>query len=62
MARPRPRLRAVGAVLVTEIRGDYYSVVGLPIALLLRLFEESGWEYTFPSTARPHFFNILLGG
>ena len=54
-------IQGLGAVLVTEIRGDYYSVVGLPVALLLRLFEESGWEYTFPSRARSHFFNILLG-
>ena len=54
-------IQGLGAVLVTEIRGDYYSVVGLPVVLLLKLFEESGWEYTFPSTARPpHFFNVLL--
>ena len=41
-------IQGLGATLVTEIRGDYYGVVGLPIALLLRLFEESGWEYIFP--------------
>ena len=40
-------IQGLGAALVTEIRGDYYCVVGLPVALLLRLFEESGWEYTF---------------
>ncbi len=54
-------IQGLGAVLVTEIRGDYYSVVGLPVALLMRLFEESGWEYTFASPPRPHFFKILLG-
>ncbi len=43
-------IQGLGAVLVTEIRGDYYCVVGLPVALLMRLFEESGWEYAFPST------------
>ncbi len=43
-------IQGLGATLVTEIRGDYYSVVGLPIALLLRLFEKIGWEYTFPSS------------
>ncbi len=43
-------IQGLGAALVTEIRGDYYSVVGLPVALLLRLFEEIGWEYTFPSS------------
>ena len=53
-------IQGLGAALVTEIRGDYYSVVGLPVALLLRLFEESGWEYTFASPPRPHFFSNLL--
>ena len=46
-----------GAVLVTEIRGDYYCVVGLPVVLLLRLFEESGWEYAFPSRGSHRFSN-----
>jgi septum formation protein len=46
-------IQGLGAALVTEIRGDYYCVVGLPVALLLRLFEESGWEYAFASSARP---------
>ena len=42
-------VQGLGAALVTEIRGDYYGVVGLPVALLLKLLEESGWEYAFPS-------------
>ena len=46
-------IQGLGAALVTEIRGDYYSVVGLPVALLLKLFEESGWEYAFALSARP---------
>ena len=46
-------IQGFGAALVTEIRGDYYTVVGLPVALLLRLFEESGWEYAFHDS--PHF-------
>ena len=46
-------IQGLGAALVTEIRGDYYCVVGLPVALLLRLFEESDWRYNFPSPARP---------
>ncbi len=43
-------IQGLGAALVTEIRGDYYCVVGLPVALLLRLFEQAGWEYSFPSS------------
>ena len=43
-------IQGLGAALVTEIRGDYYCVVGLPVALLIELFEESGWEYSFPSS------------
>ena len=46
-------IQGLGAALVTEIRGDYYSVVGLPVALLLKLLEESGWEYAFALPARP---------
>ncbi|HAB29819.1 MAG TPA: hypothetical protein DCE19_03775, partial [Gemmatimonadetes bacterium] len=41
-------IQGLGAALVTEIRGDYHTVVGLPVTLLLTLFEESGWKYTFP--------------
>ncbi len=43
-------IQGLGASLVTEIRGDYFGVVGLPVALLLRLFEQSGWEYAFASS------------
>ena len=53
-------IQGLGTALVTEVHGDFYTVVGLPVALLLRLFEECGWEYTFASPARPHFFNVLL--
>ncbi len=43
-------VQGLGSALVTEIRGDYYGVVGLPVAILLKLLEESGWEYAFPSS------------
>lgn len=46
-------IQGLGAALVTEIHGDYSCVVGLPVALLMRLFEESGWQYAFTSSDRP---------
>ena len=45
-------IQGLGSALVTKIRGDYYSVVGLPVALLIEIFEECGWEYAFPSPDR----------
>lgn len=36
-----------GAALVEGVEGDYYSIVGLPVAALLRLFEQVGWRYDF---------------
>ena len=41
-------IQGMGASLVSEIRGDYYTVVGLPVALLVELLEESGLPYEFP--------------
>lgn len=38
-----------GAALVEKIDGDYYSVVGFPVALLLELLEGVGWRYAFGS-------------
>jgi predicted house-cleaning NTP pyrophosphatase (Maf/HAM1 superfamily) len=32
---------------VEEIRGDYYCVVGFPVAALLDLLTEVGWKYAF---------------
>ncbi len=40
-------IQGLGAALVSGIRGDYFTVVGLPIPLLMSLFEECGWEYSF---------------
>ena len=42
-------IQGSGAALVTEIRGDYYTVVGLPISLLLSILRECGLEYWFGS-------------
>ena len=42
-------IQGVGAALVGDIHGDYYTVVGLPVALFVRLLREGGWEYGFGS-------------
>ena len=42
-------IQGLGAALVEEVVGDYYSIVGLPVPALLRLFERAGWRYTFGS-------------
>lgn len=36
-----------GAALVEAIVGDYYAVVGMPVAGLVTLLEEVGWRYGF---------------
>lgn len=36
-----------GAALVDRIDGDFFSVMGLPVRLVLRLLEEAGYPYTF---------------
>jgi septum formation protein len=38
-----------GAALVERIEGDYFSVMGLPLRLVLRLLEEAGYRYRFGS-------------
>lgn len=49
-------IQGLGAALVAEVSGDYYSVVGLPVPALLDLFERAGWLYPFGSLipADPH--------
>jgi septum formation protein len=42
-------IQGLGASLVSEISGDYYTVVGLPVPLLLEFLREMGWEYSFGS-------------
>jgi septum formation protein len=40
-------IQGLGAALVEEVEGDYYSIVGLPVAALLRLLRQAGWRYDF---------------
>jgi len=40
-------IQGMGSTLVQEIRGDYHTVVGLPIPLLLELLDSEGWAYEF---------------
>lgn len=36
-----------GSVFVESIRGDFFAVVGLPVARLSALLEDLGWRYDF---------------
>ena len=40
-------IQGYGAALVERIDGDFFSVMGLPIRLVLELLEESGHPYRF---------------
>ena len=46
-------IQGFGAALVEEIHGCYFSVMGLPVARLLRLLRKAGYAYEFPGTLRP---------
>jgi septum formation protein len=40
-------IQGYGAALVERIDGDFFSVMGLPLRLVLRLLEEAGHPYRF---------------
>jgi septum formation protein len=40
-------IQGLGASLVARIDGDFYTVVGLPLARLVELLERAGWHYRF---------------
>ncbi len=44
-------IQGYGAALVERIDGDFFSVMGLPIRLVLRLLEQSGHPYRFEGRA-----------
>lgn len=43
-------IQGYGAALVERIEGDFFSVMGLPVRLVLDLLRAAGWEYGFGST------------
>lgn len=40
-------IQGYGAALVEKVEGDFFGVMGLPIRLVLELFEEAGYLYDF---------------
>ncbi len=47
-------IQGYGAALVERVDGDFFSVMGLPLRLVLELMEAAGWPYEFgvPVAAR----------
>jgi septum formation protein len=40
-------IQGYGAALVERVEGDFFSVMGLPVRLVLELMEAAGWPYAF---------------
>lgn len=40
-------IQGFGAALVDLVEGDFYAVMGLPIARMISLFRALGWRYNF---------------
>jgi len=45
-------IQGLGAALVDSVEGDYYTIVGFPVAAFLRLLERVGWRYDFGRLVR----------
>jgi septum formation protein len=46
-------IQGYGAALVERIEGDYFAVMGLPVARMIRLLESLGFDYDFKSLTAP---------
>lgn len=40
-------IQSLGAALVSKVEGDFYTVMGLSVSLLMALFEASGFTFDF---------------
>ncbi len=47
-------IQGLGSALVKEIKGDYHTVMGLPLPLLLDLLREGGCRYDFGGVTLPN--------
>ena len=40
-------IQGYGAALVERVEGDFFTVMGLPLRLVIEMLGEAGWEYQF---------------